>query len=73
MSQEAGIRNLFLQFDKEKNGYFTLNEINALCLGMGVPLERKYTMRILKALDKDNNRKVDLTEFSDFLLGKKKL
>jgi len=72
MSQDAGIRNLFLTFDKEKNGYFTLNEVNALCLAVGVPLERKYTMRILRALDKDNNRRVDLEEFREFLLGQRK-
>lgn len=73
MSADSGIRNLFMSFDKEKNGYFTINEVNALCLGVGVPLERKFTMRIMKALDVDGNNTVDLNEFKEFLLGKKKL
>jgi len=30
-------------------------------------------MRILKALDTDKNHKVDLEEFKEFLLGKKKI
>jgi len=38
---EAGIRNIFLEYDKDKSGMITINELNALCLGVGVPLERK--------------------------------
>lgn len=41
MDLENGIRNIFRQYDKEKSGKMTINELNALCLGVGVPLERK--------------------------------
>lgn len=43
----------------------TINELNNLCLGVGVPLERKYTLRIMKALDKDNTRTISLEELKD--------
>lgn len=73
MSLDAGIRNIFLSFDKDKTGSFTINEVNSICLAMGVPLERKYTMRILAFMDKDGNRRVDLDEFRQFLTGEKKV
>jgi len=40
---------------------------------VGVPLERKFTMKILKAMDTDQDHKVSLDEFREFLLGKKKI
>jgi len=48
MSFESGLRNIFLQFDKDRTGFITINELNVMCLKLGVPLERKYTMNIMK-------------------------
>jgi len=41
MNLETGIDNIFKQYDKDKTGQITINELNSLCLGVGVPLERK--------------------------------
>jgi Ca2+-binding EF-hand superfamily protein len=41
MNLETGIDNIFRQYDKDKTGVITINELNSLCLGVGVPLERK--------------------------------
>lgn len=41
MSEDSALRNLFLQYDSDKTGFITINELNSLCLGVGVPLERK--------------------------------
>lgn len=49
----------------------TINELNGLCLGVGVPLERKYTMRIMKYIDKDESGHLSLEELADFILAKK--
>lgn len=72
-SFESGIRNIFLQYDSDKGGVITINELNALCLGVGVPLERKYTMRIMKTIDKDNSGTISLEELSNYIQGKKTL
>lgn len=37
----TGLRNIFFQFDKDGTGVITINELNAMCLSVGVPLERK--------------------------------
>lgn len=71
MSFESGIRNIFNQYDKDKTGMITINELNSLCLGVGVPLERKYTMRIMKTIDRDNTGTISLEELSNFIEGKK--
>lgn len=62
MNLETGIDNIFRQYDKDRTGVITINELNSLCLGVGVPLERKYTMRIIKALDNDNSQSISLEE-----------
>jgi Ca2+-binding EF-hand superfamily protein len=62
MNLETGIDNIFRQYDKDRTGMITINELNSLCLGVGVPLERKYTMRIMKALDGDNSGHISLEE-----------
>lgn len=73
MSFESGIRNIFIQYDKDKGGFITINELNSLCLGVGVPLERKYTMRIMKMIDKDGSGTISLEELSNYILGNKKV
>lgn len=37
----TGLKNIFWQFDKDNTGFITINELNAMCLSVGVPLERK--------------------------------
>jgi len=66
MNLETGIDNIFKQYDKDKSGQVTINELNSLCLGVGVPLERKYTMRIMKALDSDGTGTISLEEFRNW-------
>jgi Ca2+-binding EF-hand superfamily protein len=71
MNLETGIDNIFRQYDKDKTGSIQINELNSLCLGVGVPLERKYTMRIMKALDSDGSSTVSLEELKHYIVGKK--
>merc|ERR1719359_2524041 len=64
---------MFNQYDKDKTGLITINELNALCLGVGVPLERKYTMRIMNCLDADGSRSISLEELKLYIIGKKQI
>lgn len=73
MNLETGIDNIFKQYDKDRTGVITINELNSLCLGVGVPLERKYTMRIMKALDSDNSGTISLDELKAYVVGKKQV
>jgi len=38
---------------------------------VGVPLERKYTMRIMKFIDKGGDGTISLEELSGYIQGKK--
>lgn len=73
MNLETGIDNIFKQYDKDRTGVITINELNSLCLGVGVPLERKYTMRIMKALDVDGSNAISLEELKHYVTGKKQV
>jgi len=73
MNLETGIDNIFRQYDKDKTGMITINELNSLCLGVGVPLERKYTMRIMAALDADGSHQISLEELKTYIVGKKQV
>jgi len=55
LSLEEGTSNLFTTFDKNNAGNVSLDELYALCIFLGVPLERKYTLRIMKGIDKENS------------------
>jgi len=41
MKFESGIDNIFKQYDSKHTGSICINQLNNLCLGLGVPLERK--------------------------------
>lgn len=62
ISVEDGLERIFNFFDADKSGLITIDELNTLCLHVGVPIERKYTMRIMKALDSDNSGQISLAE-----------
>jgi len=40
---------------------------------VGVPLERKYTMRIMAALDTDGSSTISLDELKNYIVGKKQV
>jgi len=73
MNLETGIDNIFRQYDRDHSGLITINELNSLTLGVGVPLERKYTMRIMRALDTDNSGHISLEELKNYIVGKKQI
>jgi Ca2+-binding EF-hand superfamily protein len=46
---------LFKTFDNSNTGSLSLDDLYILCEFLGVKLERKYTLRIFKAIDKGNS------------------
>lgn len=52
---EDGTSALLTTFDKNKTGSLSLDDLYILCEFLGVKLERKYTLRVFKAIDKDNS------------------
>jgi len=70
---DTGIRNIFKQFDRDGSGKITINELHALCIAVGVPIERKYTLSIMKRIDKDNNALISLDELKDYIIGRKQI
>lgn len=65
MDIDSGIRNVFKKFDKDGSGKININELHALCIAVGVPMDRKYTLSIMKRIDKDNNELISLDELKD--------
>jgi len=70
---DSGISSIFKQFDRDGSGKITINELHALCIAVGVPMERKYTLTIMNRIDSDSNLEISLDELKDHIIGRKKI
>jgi hypothetical protein len=60
-------RNLFRNFDENRNGYVTYDDFNQAILATNVNLSKTETTLLARALDKDQNGILDYTELTTSL------
>ena len=64
------IKNIFNQFDKNKNGYIEKKELQTLVIALNNPLSSAELMDFLKAIDKDNSGQITWEEFIQYWSSK---
>lgn len=64
------IKNIFHQFDKNKNGYIEKKELQTLAIALNNPLSSAELMDFLKAIDKDNSGQITWEEFIQYWSSK---
>lgn len=62
------IKQIFNQFDKNKNGYLDKKDLNSITLALENPLSPAELQDLFKQIDKDNSGKISLGEFIDYFM-----
>lgn len=58
-----------MDFDTNKSGNITIDELAALIAKLGVAVERKFLTGLLKTIDANNNGAIEFDEFSNFMIN----
>ena len=61
------IRVAFNQFDKDKSGFITANELKDVLSKMGRNYSKEEIANMIKSVDQDGNGKISIEEFSRLL------
>lgn len=67
VKDEYMLKHLFNMYDIDSTKTLTIHELNALCLALGIPLERRLTEALLDHLDVDKSGAISFEEFSAFV------
>lgn len=66
--EEFQLRQIFRDFDTNQSGTITIDELAAMCAKLGICVERKYLMALLKVLDTNKSGMLEFEEFQNFLI-----
>jgi|TARA_B110000967_G_C18716366_1_gene475340 Ca2+-binding EF-hand superfamily protein len=64
------IKNIFNQFDRNKNGHIEKKELQTLAIALNDPLSQAELMDFFKAIDKDNSSQITWEEFIQYWSSK---
>ncbi|XP_076438153.1 neo-calmodulin-like isoform X2 [Babylonia areolata] len=67
---KIGLRQAFQVFDKDKSGYLNLEELQDVLCSVGDVLSAREAETVLHAVDLNNDKRVDVEEFVEFLCDK---
>lgn len=65
---ELLMRQLFREFDKNKTGLLTCDDLYAMLLLLEIPVHKKYLNCLLKCFDRSGDGQINFEEFSNFVL-----
>lgn len=65
---EYVLRKLFNDFDTNKSGDLTIDELAHMLAKLGISVERKYLTALFKLLDTSKNGVVEFEEFNNFII-----
>ena len=62
------LRQIFKEFDTNKSGNLTLDELTAMLAKLQISCERKYVSALLKQFDTNGNGVIEFEEFCDYII-----
>lgn len=66
--EEYMLRKIFNDFDTNKSGNLTLDELAALVAKLGVSVDRKYLQGVMQIVDSNNSGAIEFEEFANFII-----
>ena len=67
-SDEYVLRGIFKDFDHNKSGTLTLDELTAMLAKLQISCDRKYVSALLKKFDVNKNGVIEFEEFCDYII-----
>ena len=66
--EEYVLRDIFRTFDLDKSGYLTLNEMAGLLAKLGVAVNEKELLALMREMDSNNSGVIEFEEFCQFMV-----
>jgi len=66
---ETLLRKLFQDFDLNKSGYLTLDELQAMMIRLECPVHINYLAAVFSYLDKNKSGYIEFEEFTNFIIN----
>ena len=66
--EEYVLREIFRTFDLDKSGYLTLNEMAGLLAKLGVAVNEKELLALMREMDSNNSGVIEFEEFCQFMV-----
>lgn len=66
----ALLRKVFDDFDENKSGHLTIDEMTRLIAKVKISVERRFVYPFFKTVDKDNSGGIEYDEFEAYVLSK---
>lgn len=67
--EEFTLRSIFKQFDLNNSGTITLDELGAMLAKLGISVDKKYIVAMLKRLDSNGTGVLEFEEFANLLIN----
>lgn len=67
--EEFVLRKIFSQFDTNKSGTITVDELAAMIAGLKLSCERKYLNGIFRVIDTNNSGGIEFEEFLNYIVN----
>lgn len=67
-SDEYLLRGIFKDFDTNKSGTITLDELGAMLAKLQISCDRKFVAALFKKFDKNGNGIIEFEEFCDYII-----
>lgn len=68
-NEEYVLRNIFREFDVDKSGALSINELRNMLFKLNLACDDRYLEALLRKFDSNNNGVVEFEEFQRFIVG----
>lgn len=68
-TEEFLLRKLFKEFDINKSGYLSLDELHSLLIKLEIPINNRYLHALFVKFDKNKSGTIEFEEFVTFILN----
>lgn len=66
--EEFKLRQIFKNFDTNTSGNISIEELAAMLAKLGIMVERKYIVAVLRHIDSNKNGMIEFEEFANLLI-----
>jgi Ca2+-binding EF-hand superfamily protein len=67
--EEYLLRKIFNDFDINKSGYLSIDELYAMLIKLEIPVSKKYLSALFKRFDTNKSGVIEFEEFLNYLIN----
>jgi len=63
------LRKIFKEFDMNKNGFMTIDELNAMMIRLEIPIHGSHLASVFQVIDRNRSGYIEFEEFAYFIVN----